>query len=444
MKPFQYQLECLNAIDSFNGRSLVSCSMGLGKTAISLWWADRHETLPMVVVCPAALKWQWQAEVGKVLGEHAYVCEGRKAEHFVDHNFVIINYEILGPWLKSLQKLKPELIVLDECQYIMNPTAQRTKNVRKLCKKKKYILALSGTPLLNRPIELFPTINLLYPIYFPSRFKFGMKYCAGKHNGFGYEFKGASKPKELHRILTNTCMIRKKKSEVLKDLPDKIRQVTPIELSSYTEYRKAERDFIGWLREKDEKAAERAMRATALTKIGHLLRLSAEHKVKSVIEWINEWLTSTDEKMIVFATHRNMISALAENVKSNAVIVDGSIVGKKRQRAVDSFQSDASVRVLFGNIKAAGAGLNLTAASHVVFAELPWHPGAVLQAEDRAHRIGQKRCVNIHYLVAHHTIEEKRCSVITKKQRVLEAVLDGNQDENELDVFDEFLEGFKL
>lgn len=409
---------------------------------MSLWYASRNKSTPIVVVCPASLKWQWQAEVDKVLGWKSMVCEGTKSVP-LHGRVTIINYDVLGGWLEAFKKLKPSLVILDECQYIMNPKAKRTKHVAKLCKGIPHVLALSGTPLVNRPIELFPTLNILQPDTFSSRFKFGIDYCAGKRNHWGWEFKGATKTKELNKLLTDTCMVRRRKEDVLSELPDKIHQVIPVDLQSEHVYRVAEADFIEWLRKRDPKAAERALRAEAITKAGCLLRLAARLKCKSVVDWINNWLTDTDDKMIVFAVHRKMIEALQRRLAAKSVVIDGSVTGRDRNEAVLQFQGDPTTRLLIGNIQAAGVGLNLIAASSVALAELPWQPGAVAQAIDRAHRIGQTRCVNVYYLVARGTAEEKRCRIISKKQEVLSAVLDGGEVENELDVFDEFLNEVK-
>jgi SWI/SNF-related matrix-associated actin-dependent regulator of chromatin subfamily A-like protein 1 len=306
-----------------------------------------------------------------------------------------------------------------------------------------HILALSGTPLVNRPIELFPTLNILRPSKFPSRFAFGLKFCGARRGRWGWEYKGATNTKGLHELLTTTLMVRRRKADVLKELPAKVRQVVPVDIRDRSEYLRAENDFIAWLRKQDPNAAIRAKRAEAVTKAGYLLRLAAKLKCRAVYGWINEWLMDSDEKLVVFAVHRKMVEALHRNVFAKSVVVDGSVSGRDRQHAVDQFQNDRKTRVLIGNVTAAGVGLNLTAASTVAFAELPWQPGAVTQAEDRCHRIGQTGSVLCHYLVARYTIEEKRAAIIQKKQDVLSAVLDGGRVEGDLDVFDDFLETLK-
>lgn len=442
MKPFPFQAECLDEIDAKRGRALLSADMGLGKTPMSLWYLARADAFPAVVVCPASVKWQWQAEAMKTLGVRAAVCEGTKprVREIAGDRIVIVNYDILSAWLPKLRKLRPALVVLDECQYVMSPKAKRTKASRALVKRVPHVLALSGTPLVNRPIELFPTLNMLRPSKFTSRFAFGLEYCGARRGRWGWEYKGATKTEELHQLLLDTVMVRRRKADVLKDLPAKVRQIVPVDLRDRSEYLRAESDFIAWLRRQDPNKAVRAARAEAVVKAGYLLRLAAKLKCRAVHGWINEWLAdSRDEKIVVFSVHRKMIEALKRNVAARSVTVDGSVTGKDRQHAVDQFQRDRKTRVLLGNVAAAGVGLNLTAASTVAFAELPWQPGAVTQAEDRCHRIGQLGNVMIHYLVAHGTVEEKRASIIQTKQNTLSAVLDGGRVDGDLDVFDEFL-----
>lgn len=443
MKPFPFQDEVIKEMERLNGRVLCSCSMGLGKSAMSLWYAARNNKTPIIIVCPASVKWQWQAEVMKVLGWRAAVCEGTRPNHSVGSKVTIINYDILGGWLERLRASKPKLIVIDECQYVANTKTKRTRNVGKLCKGVRHVLALSGTPLVNRPIELWSTLHLLRPSRFSSRFSFGLEYCAGRRGRWGWEFKGATKTSELHQLLLDTCMVRRRKADVLHELPAKIRQVVPVDLSDVAEYKRAEADFIAWLRQQDPNAAIRASRAEAVTKAGYLLRLAAKLKCKAVVGWVNEWLADADGKLVLFAVHRKMIEAMQRRIDSPCVVIDGSVGGRERSHAVEQFQTDKRTRVLIGNVVAAGVGLNLTAASSVAFSELPWQPGAVTQAEDRCHRIGQQDSVNIYYLVAHGTVEEKRAAIIGRKQNVLSAVLDGGRVEGDLDVFDEFIQSLK-
>jgi len=218
---------------------------------------------------------------------------------------------------------------------------------------------------------------------------------------------------------------------VLQDLPDKIYTYMPMELDNQKTYRKAEKDFIRFVKEhRGEKAAKKASNAQALAEIEGLKQLAVQGKMKQGIEWIKN-LIDTNGKLVVFAVHKFVIDALMEEFGDIAVKVDGSVSGADREKAVDAFQNDEGVRLFVGNIQAAGVGLTLTAASTVAFLELPWTPGDLSQAEDRCHRIGQKDSVNIYYLLASGTIEEEIAKLIDRKRKVLDAVLDGRQTEEE-------------
>jgi len=229
----------------------------------------------------------------------------------------------------------------------------------------------------------------------------------------------------------------------MQELPDKIRKVIPISLSSYEEYRKAQEDFSNWLRRQDAAKAEKAGQAEALVKMGYLLRLVARLKLPYTVKWINEFLQDTDEKLVVFAVHRKMIAALERRCKSKSVVIDGSVIGRKRSYRVDQFQRDKSTRLLIGNIKAAGIRITLTAASVSAFAELSWVPGEHTQAEDRLHRISQKDTVWANYLIARNTIEEKLCRVIQRKQEIVSTTLDGSRVIGDLDVFNILMKELK-
>jgi SNF2 family DNA or RNA helicase len=199
-------------------------------------------------------------------------------------------------------------------------------------------------------------------------------------------------------------------------------------------------DFLNWLKQEDPTKAERAAKAQALVKIGYLLRLSAKLKLKYAVDWINEFLENSDEKLVVFAVHTKCIDALQRRCMYKSVVIDGSVTGKDRNAAVNLFRNDNSVRLLIGNIRAAGVGVDgLQIASNAAFVELPWQPGAALQAEDRIHRIGTRSKAWIWYLVAHNTVESRLCNILQRKQNMLSSVLDGGKVAGDLDIFDKLM-----
>jgi SWI/SNF-related matrix-associated actin-dependent regulator 1 of chromatin subfamily A len=442
IKPFKFQKECIEELERFNGRALLSADMGLGKTLMSLWSLQKNlsRALPIIVVCPASIKYQWRGEIRRCLEIKAFVAEGRKpTRKQTNPKVIVINYDILKDWLPWLRSKKPGSVILDECQFISNHNTLRTKAVKALCLGVNHIIALSGTPMMNRPMELFTVLNILKPVTFSSRWTYGMKYCDGKKNRWGWEFKGATRVEELNDLLLKTCMVRRRKSEVLSELPNKMRQVVPFKLDNISEYQNADDDFMGWLEKRDPEAVYRAERAQTLVKVGYLLRLAAELKLKYTIQWINDFLESTDRKIVVFTKHRNMLAELRSGIKYVSVTVAGGMNAIKKNQAAKAFQTDENIRVFLGNIEAAGIGLNLTAASDVVFAEMAWRPTDHTQAEDRCHRIGQTDTVWAHYLIAEDTIEEKLCKIIQDKQSVISDILDGRKMEGDLDVFDRLM-----
>jgi len=436
MRPFPFQIEGLRAIDyTFDGRSLIAWDMGLGKTLTTLWYTQRRERWPALVVCPSTLKWVWEREARRIGIDDVAVIQGRGAlgESLPGTKLTIINYDVLSYWKKRLTKKNLGMLIFDECQFLKNHTAKRTKAARSISRKSRRLLALSGTPILNRPIELWPVLNMIDPIRFNSRFRFAQRYCDPKSNGFGMDYSGASNIEELNELLLDSVMIRKRKLEVIKELPQKMRQVVPIDMENPIEYERADDDFIGWLQEVSPDKVQGAKKAKAVVKVGELLRLAARLKLKATIEWVNNFLEDGD-KIVLFARHKFVIKEL-HNAFHKSVVVDGSVTGKRRMAAVDKFQK-GNANVLIGQIDAAGVGLTLTAAADVAFIELPWQPGAVTQAEDRCWRIGQDRTVWIHYLVAVDTIEERLCSILQDKQEVVDAILDGKKVDGSLDVWD--------
>ena len=433
MELFPYQKQGVSFIEAKDGRALVADSMGLGKTAQALAWLQLHrEKTPVIIIVPASLKLNWERECHMWLkNPNTQILTGTKADMPIVGDIIIINYDILPAWYKRLKAIDAKVLVTDECHYYKSNQAKRTKAVKALAKGIPHIIALSGTPIVNRPIEMFNAIDIVQPGIFGSLWSYAKKYCGAVHNGWGWDFNGATNTEELHERLSNSIMIRRKKEDVLKQLPPKVRSFVPMELTNSKEYAKAEKDFIEWVRaEKGVKAAERAGNAEALAKISGLKQLAIQGKITGSLGWIKDHL-DTNGKLVVFAVHKKTINAVMEAMAEyNPVKVDGSVSQEQRQWAVDTFQNDPDCRLFVGNIKAAGVGLTLTAASSVAFLELGWSPGEHDQAEDRIHRIGQESdSVNAYYLLAQGTIEEEIAKLIDKKRKVLDQVLDGQDSD---------------
>lgn len=442
-KLYPYQREGVFAAEAFDGRILLADEQGLGKTLQAIWYIHRDRTarLPAVVVCPASVKYNWEHEIMFNLGIRPTVLEGTNPPRqgyklAAAPRVVIINYDILKPWMEYLRGLGLRTVIADECHYCMSRDTLRTKMMKLLTKETPNFLALSGTPLTNRPADLWPTLNMLWPASYKSFWSYAQTYCDA-HKGFwGWTYKGAKNIPELHAELKKHGMVRRLKADVLKELPDKVRRVIPVPMSDPLEYRRAQTDFILWLTKLDPARAKSAARAQKLVQIGYLKRLAAQLKIDAVAEWIDNHLQGGDGKLVVFAVHKGMIKALRERCRYKSVTIDGSITGRLRQAAAVQFQKDKGTRVLFGNIQAAGVGLTLTAADTAVFTELGWKPAEHSQAEDRIHRITQTQKAFIYYLVAAGTIEQTLCELIQQKQEIIRGVLDGEGGGEGLDIYD--------
>lgn len=443
-----FQLVGAKLIRAFDGCALLADEMGLGKSIQVLYWCFKmRRTRPVIIVCPASLKWNWEREAMHHLGMAAEVLNGRKPPkrgHFrVNHlPILIINYEILDAWIDYLVALKPKVLIFDEAHYIQNRLSLRFKALKRLVDEAQipYRIALTGTPLTNRPAELWTTLNVLRPEVYVSFVEFCWKYTTPKMVRGKWEFLGARNTAELHAELKMICMIRRLKKDVAKELPEKIREIVVLDLPNRKEYDYAVENFLQWVRE--EFGASRAIKAgkqERLTKVGYLLRLVVKLKRHMVLEWIENFLAESDEKLVFFSMHSKMIHWLYSHFEESAVIIDGTVTGRSRQEAVDAFQTNRHTRLSLCNPRAAGVGITMHAASNVCYGDFPWTPGTLKQGEDRVHRIGQTKQCYIWFLAARLTIEEKLCNLLGGKQEILDQVLDGLESGNDFNLFSELL-----
>lgn len=442
LRPFQFQ--GVRAIYKFRGVALLADEQGLGKTVQALFWLTKiPKRRPVVIVCPAIMKWTWQAEAALHFNLNVIVLEGLTPKHRLEGDIFVINYEILKAWLPTLLKLDPQCVIYDEIHYCKTLTAQRTKAAITLSKERPSRLGLSGTPMVNRPVELWPTLKILRPDIFPSFEKFAWRYCKPRYTPWGWQYTGACNTKELNRILTDELMIRRLKKDVMPELPAKTRRMISYRLPDYREYHNAETHFLKWLQGISPARAVKAKKSPALTKVGYLLRLIAQLKLKFTGEWIADFLENhPGEKLVAFTMHTFVIDHLKEKFP-HALIIDGRVTGKVRTDTIRAFQSNPRKTLLLGNWKAAGVGITLTASRYAAALDLPWTPGDLFQGEDRIHRFGQKRKVVIFYLATLNTLEEKLIRILRQKAEILDAVLNGEKEVEDINIFEELLREMK-
>lgn len=450
LKPYEYQKEGIRAGEQFladGGGFLLADDMGLGKTLQALWILKRAKPgkmLPALIICPASVKRQWAQVIREQAGWSVLILEGKKERNIaLLQDVCIINPTILQAWRWWLKRQAWQCVVIDECQCFGNAGTRQTQAAMDLVDSRiPYRIAMSGTPLTNRTRELWPVLYMLRPDVWPSFLLYAQAHCDPKKIRGRWTYDGATNVPQLFEQLKGSVMVRRRKIDKLPGLPDKVRTVTPLEIRDPKQYAKASKEFLSWLAETGgQEKVEKAKKALAVVKLGSLLRLAARLKAKAVVEWINTWLTENPgEKLLVFAIHKQMVSLLARRIDTKCVTISGATSADNRQAAKVQFIENPEVRVLVGNIRAAGTGIDglQQVCSTVVKAELWWQPAVHVQAEDRVFRIGQEKTAWIHYLVATGTIEEALCAVLQEKNRILHGVLDGEVPDD-MDILDQLL-----
>ena len=406
-------------------RTFIADEQGLGKTVQALAALEADDAFPAVVVCPASMKLIWERESHKWLPNRTVeVLDGRSSGPVAGPaaEITVLNYDILDAHSERLAGLGIEALVLDESHYVKNPRARRTRAAMELAGRlppDALRLALTGTPVLNRPEELVAQLRVLDRL---KEFGSGARLTR--------RFKNAASDDRLHWNLRAHCYVRRTKAQVLPQLPAKRQETVPVLLSNEQDYRMAESDVIAWLqtlpldlRSIDAKVAA-ALRAEQLVRLNQLRQLAASGKLPTALAWIADFRAS-GEPLVVFAEHRAVQRAVIERFPDAAHIL-GSDTGINRQRAVDAFQSEDGPQLIVCSMRAASQGITLTRASNVAFLELDWTPARHDQAEDRLHRIGQDRGVTAWYLLAPNTIDETMAELLQRKRSLIGAVTDGD------------------
>ena len=449
-----YQIEAIRWFDARKGRGVLGDPMGLGKTCESLHWLKLHSDLsPVLIVCPAQLKYNWQNEIKKWFGEDEVVTIlfGQTPDRSCIRNrWTIINYDILFHWKEVLSQIPFSVILADECQYVSNDTAKRTRSFLQLAKNIPYRIPMSGTPIRNRPDEFFNVLNLIAPRDFPSRFNYRQRYCDPKaffdrRTGRSiWTYNGATNIEELAKKV-RPYILRREKRDVLKELPDKQKIIIPLESTSKSLLKEYENGESALLELYSSNLNFKGMALKLQDAIQTLMKLAYEMKRKEVFEWIDNFL-ETGEKLVVFGCHRNVIEELYKKYEKQAVRVYGGISLQEREESVRCFNEEENTRLFIGQIQAAGVGINLHhACSTVAFVEFTWSPEDHEQAEDRVHRLGQREAVMIYYLVANGTIDMKITDILINKNKVVRQIVDGRDgDEFFGDKMEKLLvEGYK-
>ncbi|KAF3651194.1 hypothetical protein CQW23_29165 [Capsicum baccatum] len=450
-KLLPFQREGVRFALHHGGRILLADEMGLGKTlqAIAVVSCVR-ESWPVLVLAPSALRLHWASMIqqwmdipsceilvvlsqcsGSNKGGFKIVPSNTKKSIHLDGLFNIVSYDIVPKLQDQLMASTFKVVIADESHFLKNAQAKRTTASLPLLQKAQYAILLSGTPALSRPIELFKQLEALHPTVYKNVHEYGNRYCKG---GIFGVYQGASNHEELHSLIKATVMIRRLKKDVLSELPQKRRQQVFLDLGE-----KEMRQVNVLFRELEVikgkiKSAQSEEEATSLkfaekSFISKIYNASAEAKIPAVLDYLGT-MVEANCKFLIFAHHQSMIDAIHEYLqkkKVGCIRIDGSTPSALRQDLVTDFQEKETIKAAVLSIKAGGIGLTLTAASTVIFAELSWTPGDLIQAEDRAHRIGQVSSVNVCYLLANDTVDDIIWDVVQSKLDNLGQMLDGQE-----------------
>ncbi|XP_014704993.1 DNA annealing helicase and endonuclease ZRANB3 isoform X1 [Equus asinus] len=441
-KLLPFQKDGITFALSRDGRCMVADEMGLGKTiqAIAIAYFYKEEW-PLLIVVPSSLRYPWTEELEKWIPElgpeEINVIQNKTDVGSISTSKVtVLGYGLLTTdaetLIDTLNNQNFQVVIVDESHYMKSRNAARSRILLPVVQKAKRAILLTGTPALGRPEELFMQIEALFPQKFGTWTDYAKRYCNARIRYFGkrrqWDCRGASNLNELHQLLSD-IMIRRLKTEVLTQLPPKIRQRIPFDLPAAAA-KELNSSFEEW--EKLMRAPNSDATETVMGLITRIFKQTAIAKAGAVKDYIKMMLQNDSLKFLVFAHHLSMLQACTEAVienKTRYIRIDGSVPSSERIHLVNQFQKDPETRVAILSIQAAGQGLTFTAATHVVFAELYWDPGHIKQAEDRAHRIGQCSSVNIHYLIAKGTLDTLMWGMLNRKAQVTGSTLNGRKEQ---------------
>ena len=446
VKLFPHQIE--NVEFAFTRRATMIADMpGCGKTLSTVATINCFQPKRVLIICPASLKLNWKREWDKFsIHDRMAVQVADSKTAALTGDVVIINYDII-PKLHALLVAQPwDFLVLDEAHYVKNPDAARTKLIFGKAAERKPIagipyrrlLLLTGTPMTNRPVDLWKFCEVADPAGLgKDYFWFVKRYCAAWKSPWGLDVSGASNLEELGRKLRDSFMIRHDKG--LLNLPPKLHSVIELPTEGLGVERllkreaelfaKLSEDGVDLAAEDFETQVERLAEESSSDRVQMMTDLAATRqevalkKLPMVMSFVDN-LIEQGEKVVVFTYHKAVAAELIQRYGEAAVAVTGDVPMKARQDAVDAFQGDPKKTVFIGQIRAAGVGLTLTASRAVVFAELDYVPANLEQAEDRVHRISQDRICNIYYLVLAESLDATIAKKVVEKRENIARVMD--------------------
>ena len=440
-KLMNFQKEGLDFLLKSSGNALLADEMGLGKTVQTLSYVSTEkQTFPVLIIAPLVTLKNWEREIEKFLkkkSRNGRIIESEspsvtsirvgKSKELPKSDIYIINYELLLKRSEDIEKIGIHTIVCDEVHNLRSKTTQKYKAVKKLAASSsvQYRIGLSGTPIYNRGSEIWPIVDILKPGLLGSFKEFCEYFCYVNDKGKAIVLE--NKRASLRNELQKHVMLRRKKSDVLKELKDKVRYKEVI--AADTEFYLEELDKI-WKKlesEQNEAQTEFSKSASYHRAIQSERQIAGIAKLPHVINFVKN-IMDIEESVVVFCHHKVIHKLLNESLQEFLPV---SIIGGQsdtfRQDQIDQFQRGES-KLMIAGIRAGNVGINLTRAKYVIFAELDWSPAIHRQAEDRLHRIGQKNTVFAYYLIGNGTLDEHVASILVDKSYEIDAIMDETTD----------------
>lgn len=434
--------------------ALLAHEMGLGKTVESITYVELQNFNKVFVITPNSLKFNYYDEVEKFTNSKAHIIGWKKNIYSIEESkYIITNYDYFNPSLKdekrrakmdekfkALNLGKIDCMVLDECQKINNTKSNTYLNIKRLFKKDIFVnkqesrIYMSGTPIGNRSEEMFSVLNSISPLEFPTKEFFYEYYCGmtynhspeeGEYQGWKKDFT-KTKLEELYNKIA-PYVHRKRKQEVLKDLPEITYQKVLLELDHKQEkvYTAIEKNIVGeFLEEKI---------TNPLAKMVKLRQFTSEAKLSAVCDLIDSLLYQ-GEKVVIIDEFKSVLNKLKEKYGDKAALHTGDVSIEERKDIIKDFQSeDGQYKIFLASIQTANYGLTLTAASNMIIITLPYSVSKYDQVSSRCHRISQKNAVNLYVIIFEYTIDELVYSTIESKRYEIDQVIDGKQNTMEIE-----------
>jgi SWI/SNF-related matrix-associated actin-dependent regulator 1 of chromatin subfamily A len=390
-------------------RAILADQPRVGKTLPTA--AAALENLPALIVCPAIAKTVWEAAFSKLAPNvTVHVVNGKRgAAEINSADITIINYDVLQYGVTQCDRYNT--LVLDECHRIKNPKAARTKAAMLAMKKIDYVYALSGTPIPNRPIELWPILHGL-GVYRGGWYDFAARYAKMWAAPWGLDTSGASNLGELKELM-KPHVLRRKKEAIFKDYKNPQVSLITFDLPSD----KREQGFDA------DALVANPNALLAFEGLAEVMREAGMRKVKAASEFIDD-LLQANEPVVVFAHHKDVVAALQDELKEHKpVIVVGDTSRAKRDMAIEAFQT-GKTQCIIGNIAAMSEGVDLSAADTIVFVECTWSTSALEQASSRVENINKSGIPPIIYILTiRASLDHNVLAKVLKKLNVVNQII---------------------